>query len=114
MSGPSVTIPFDVERRRLVTPFDLVEVQELRELPLAVVGERDLFVGKERAGQQPFGGVVGLRDVLALPCTRFLFLRRTVLHAVACRSEFPQGAGELIADLADGHDGPEHSLAGPE
>jgi hypothetical protein len=39
-------VPVDVESRRLVEPLDLVEVEELRELALAVVGELDASVGK--------------------------------------------------------------------
>jgi hypothetical protein len=39
------SIPIDVERRRFVEPLDLVEVEELCELPLAVVGELYRRVG---------------------------------------------------------------------
>jgi hypothetical protein len=39
-------VPIDVERRRLVEPVDLIEVEQPSELPLAVVRELDLRVGK--------------------------------------------------------------------
>ena len=35
----TVCVPFDGERLRLVSPLDLVEIEESRELPFAVVGE---------------------------------------------------------------------------
>ncbi|MEA2517810.1 MAG: hypothetical protein QOG16_1648, partial [Actinomycetota bacterium] len=41
-------IPVDVERRRFVGPFDLVEIEELRELSFAVMCKVDLLVGKGR------------------------------------------------------------------
>jgi hypothetical protein len=76
------------------------------------VRERDLLVGKKRAGQQPLGGLLGLADRLSLPCARFLFsLRRTVLHGAGCRAEFTQGSGELVAHLADRDDRTQDALA---
>jgi hypothetical protein len=45
----AVGIPGDVEGRWLVLPRDLIEVQELGELPLAVVGKGDRVVWKEGA-----------------------------------------------------------------
>jgi hypothetical protein len=42
----SLAIPLDVERRGLVVPIDLVEVEQLRELTLAVVSELDALVRK--------------------------------------------------------------------
>jgi hypothetical protein len=46
MRHSAVAIPVDVERRRLVEPFDLIEVEQLGELTLAVVCEVDQGVGK--------------------------------------------------------------------
>jgi hypothetical protein len=46
LAGP---VPVDVERRGLVVPRDLIEIQQLRELPLAVVSEANQFVGKRVA-----------------------------------------------------------------
>ena len=43
----ALAVPVDVEGRGLVAPLDLVEVQQLRELPLAVVSEPDLLRGEE-------------------------------------------------------------------
>src|SRR5207249_7161666 len=37
----ALLVPFQVERARLVLPFDLIEVEEASELPLAGVGEAD-------------------------------------------------------------------------
>jgi hypothetical protein len=37
-------VPVDVERRRLVEPGDLVEVEQLCELPLGVMGKVDFEV----------------------------------------------------------------------
>ena len=39
-------VPIDLEGRRLVVPGDLVEVEQLRELALAVVSETDSLVRK--------------------------------------------------------------------
>ena len=44
MGGITGPVPFDVEGGGLVLPVDLIEVQQLRELPLAVVRELDLLV----------------------------------------------------------------------
>jgi hypothetical protein len=43
-------IPVDVERGRLVEPLDLVEIEQLGKLALAVVGELDARVGKGAVG----------------------------------------------------------------
>src|SRR4029450_3590355 len=45
----AVSVPFEVERRRLVVPLDLVEVQQLGELALAGVSEGNR-VARERRG----------------------------------------------------------------
>jgi hypothetical protein len=45
--GPGA-IPGDVERRRLVAPFDLIEVEQASELPLAVVREAGRLVRLRR------------------------------------------------------------------
>ena len=55
-------VPLEVERRRLVLPFDLVEVEELRELALAGVGEADgvalaEFVGAGRLSRSRASGL---------------------------------------------------------
>ncbi len=42
----AASIPLDVEGGGLVAPLDPIEVEELRELTLAVVRERDALVGK--------------------------------------------------------------------
>jgi hypothetical protein len=52
-----VAVPVDLEGRRFVVPVDLIEVQELRELTLAVMSEVDLFVGQSRLGSD--GGFLG-------------------------------------------------------
>ena len=44
MSGLALAIPGDVERRGFIGPIDLVEVEKLRELTFAVMGEADVFV----------------------------------------------------------------------
>jgi hypothetical protein len=49
MSSVARSIPVDIEGRGLVVPRDLVEVQQLRELPLAVVSEANGFMGKRVA-----------------------------------------------------------------
>jgi len=49
LGRPARTVPVDIERGGLVVPRDLIEVQQLRELPLAVVREADAFVGKRVA-----------------------------------------------------------------
>ena len=41
LRGIAITVPLDIERGRFVRPLDLVEVEELRELTLAVVREID-------------------------------------------------------------------------
>ncbi len=46
LSRNSVAIPFDIEGTGLVSPFDLVEVQELSKLSLGVVSEIFVLVGK--------------------------------------------------------------------
>ena len=48
LRGVAVAVPCDVERGGLISPVDLVEVEKFGELPLAVVGERDALVRKER------------------------------------------------------------------
>src|SRR5262249_14628618 len=50
LDGVPLSVPREVERGRLVAPFDLVEVQEPRELPLARVREAH-GVDLEHVGQ---------------------------------------------------------------
>jgi hypothetical protein len=54
LGGISLTVPLDVEGGGLVGPLDPVEVEQLRELTLAVVCEIDKLVGK---GRTSIGGV---------------------------------------------------------
>jgi hypothetical protein len=46
LRGAPAAVPFDVEGRGLVAPVDLVEVEKLGELTLAVVSEGNALVGK--------------------------------------------------------------------
>ena len=47
MSDVALLVPIDVERGGLVGPLDLVEIQQLGELPFGVMGEVDLVMGKQ-------------------------------------------------------------------
>jgi hypothetical protein len=53
LRGITAAIPFDVERRRLVGPLDLIEVEQLGELKLAVVRKPRALVGKKGARVVP-------------------------------------------------------------
>ena len=58
MRDIAFAIPIDVEGSGLVDPLDLIEVEELGELPLAVMRESDLFVGKR--GSRTFFSLLDL------------------------------------------------------
>ena len=119
MGSTAVAVPFDIEGRGFVGPLDLVEVEEFRELPFAVMGEFDALVGKKPA-RQMLSSVCGLDDLLALPCPRSWCGRSrttisfTVLHGALCGPEFAQRAGKLVADLVDRDDRAENTLAAAE
>jgi hypothetical protein len=54
LGSVAVAIPLDIERGRLVLPLDLIEIEQLRELLLAVVSEPNALVGKESLDRQIF------------------------------------------------------------
>ena len=96
-----MAIPLDLERGRFVLPCDLVEVEQLGELTLAIVSKVNAVVRK-RGIAGCFLCATPLGQLPLLDSCSACFGR--IRECTFSWSQFPKISCELVADLAHRHD----------